>query len=214
MIFCWGFLSYAFSFPCILNWHRPSLELQRNKIEGLAGGCAVFLFALSPTHTHTEFHLTSLLHILVSSSFPPHLSPASFFFLLTCSSSARRLPPPSIFLFFYIHSVLCVCLFDCLSHCASVALCRSWKGHPLSLIQVNPGLPVLRDAACVTALPRRPEGSDKSHLHIRVCVWQVYGHLLTERVRFTLAVLTTIYKSVMRSCHVCWLGGANSALTN
>lgn len=42
------------------------------------------------------------------------------------------------------------------------------KGHPLSLIQVNLGLLVLQDAACVTAPQRQPGGTDQSDLRVRV----------------------------------------------
>lgn len=62
---------------------------------------------------------------------------------------------------------------------AVASLCPSqiWKGHSLSLIQVSLGLVVLRDTACVTALPSmrdsREEPSRLICIYVHVCVFQL-----------------------------------------
>lgn len=175
MIFCWGFLSYAFSFPCILNWHRPSLELQRNKIEGLAGGCAVFLFALSPTHTHTEFHLTSLLHILVSSSFPPHLSPASFFFINLLLLSPAS--PTTLHIPFLLYSFCSLCLSFWLS--LSLCLCGPLQILERTSAQFNssqpwsPGAP--RRSMCDSSTETARRKRQVSSAYTCVCLASVWA---------------------------------------
>lgn len=175
MIFCWGFLSYAFSFPCILNWHRPSLELQRNKIEGLAGGCAVFLFAVTHSHPH---RISSYLPSSYSSVL---LLPASslsclfFFFinlLLLCPASPTTLHIP-----FLLYSFCSLCLSFWLS--LSLCLCGPLQILERTSAQFNssqpwsPGAP--RRSMCDSSTETARRKRQVSSAYTCVCLASVWA---------------------------------------
>lgn len=126
------------------------------------------------------------LHLISQPCLSQAISPCLLFInslLFSTPSLASLLSPPFFhlsplcsFFFFLFLTVFFLWVDEELrvGGCTGVFLCgrlQIWKGHPLSLIQVNPGLLVLQDAACVTALQRQPEGRDKSHLHICMCVF-------------------------------------------